>query len=132
MLEHIGWPAILTVSACLCLLGLITLFYMFAYLLGRGRLGGIRKIVAIFGTVGLVVPAGIEAVGLVNNEVAEALSKFLWPTSVVAMIGEYGDPVLYLIFWFGVGVLSSVGLYGSVGALVAIAWSWIPEKQHNS
>jgi len=105
---------------------------MFAYLLGRGRLGGIRKIVAIFGTVGLVVPAGIEAVGLVNNEVAEALSKFLWPTSVVAMIGEYGDPVLYLIFWFGVGVLSSVGLYGSVGALVAIAWSWIPEKQHNS
>ena len=129
--EHAGWPAILITSACLCLLGFVTLFYMFAHLLHRGRRGCARRMVAIFGTVGLLVPAGVWAVALMNDEAGEVLRP-LWPTSVVAMIGEQGDPVFQIIVLFGVAVLSNVGLYGFIRLLVGGAWNWIYKNQSGS
>lgn len=110
---------ILIMLACLCLVGLVTLFDMFAVgFLQRGRQNRARKTVAAFGTIGLLIPAAISAASLINNEVGEALSRPLWPTFFVLGAGEYGDPVMYIILVFAAAVLSNVGLYGLIGLLV--------------
>jgi hypothetical protein len=129
ILKYLGWPASLIIAACLSIFGLVVLFYMFSHsILRRGHHGGVRRIAAIFGAVGLLAPAGVGATALINNEVGELLRP-LWPTSFVAMAGENGDPHLYMVLLFGVAVLSNVGLYGLIGLIFGGGWTWIRRKQ---
>ena len=132
MLEMLGRPTVLTLilSACLCLFGLVTLFYMFVLgLLHRGPQSRIWKIVAIFGAIGLLVPAAVLPTSLLNNDIGKALARLLWPTYFVLGAGESGDPVVYIIVVFGAAVLSNVGLYGVLGLLVGAVWMRIQARR---
>jgi hypothetical protein len=132
MIKQLEWPTVFIpiVLACLCLVGIVTLLHMFsAVFLQRGRHSRVRKTVAAFGTIGLLSPAAVSVVSLINNEVGEALSRPLWPTFFVLGAGEYGDPVMYIILVFAAAILSNVGLYGLVGLLVGGVCTWIRAKQ---
>jgi len=132
MLEILGRPTVptLIISACLCVLGLVTLFHIFVLVfLQRGRQSRIWKIVAIFGTIGLLVPAVLLPTSLVNNEIGEALARLIWPTYFVLGAGESGDPVMYVVVFFGAAVLSNVGLYGVLGLVVGSVWTRIRAKR---
>jgi hypothetical protein len=114
----------LTITACLCLFGVVTLSNMFALgVLRRGWQSTARRIFAIFGTIGLSLAAALLAVSLINNEIGETLSRPLWPTVFVLGAGEYGDPLWYVTLVFAAAILSNVGLYGLAGLIVG--WIWV-------
>ena len=126
MFERLGWTKALTITvlACLCLFGVVTLSNMFALgVLQRGRQSTARRMFAIFGTIGLSLAAALLAVSLINNEVGETLSRPLWPTVFVLGAGEYGDPLWYVTLVFAAAILSNVGLYGLTGLIVGSIWA---------
>jgi hypothetical protein len=128
MFENLGMRAGLIIAAVLCLCGLPTLFWMFTYgVLRRGRRSRLRTVFVVFGTLGLLIPAGIGAVSLTNRVVPDSILS-AWPTSFLLAAGEYGDPLWYVILPFGAAIVGNVGLYGFAGLLVGGAWNWIRSK----
>lgn len=135
MVEHLGWTTALTITvlACLCLFGVVTLSNMFALgVLQRGCQSTARRIFAVFGTIGLSLAATLLAVSLINNEVGETLSRPLWPTAFVLGAGEYGDPLWYVTLVFAAAILSNVGLYGLAGLIVGAIWVRVRSKHDAS
>jgi hypothetical protein len=83
--------------------------------------------VVAFGILGLLVPLGYIVVGSIRNEGAGTLSfvEWLWPTSIMLMAGEKGDPPAGVLIVFGAAVLSNVGVHGFLGLIVGGTWEWI-------
>jgi hypothetical protein len=126
MLEDVGWADIvlLIISTCLCLFGLVTFFYVVALgVFRRAHQSPVRKVVAIFGMIGLLLPAVLWAVSLINIDVADALLRPLWPTSFILGAAESGDDLWYVILVFAAAILSNVGSYGLAGLIVGSVWT---------
>ena len=119
---------LLILSLCLCLFGLVTLYVVFTYLiLGRGRQNCARRTLVVFGSLGLLIAAGIGLTA-VGSWGAPDWVYYLWPTAFVLGAGEYGDPLWYVVLVFSVAILSNVGLYGGLGFFVGWVWSRIRAK----
>jgi len=116
---------LLILALSLCLFGLVTLYAAFTFLiLGRGRKNCVRSTLVVFGSVGLLIAAGIGLMALSSWAPPDPV-YYLWPTAFVLGAGEYGDPLWYVVLVFSVAILSNVGLYGAMGGFLGWAWSRI-------
>ena len=110
------------------LFGLFTsgaiLTYAFRPTLRKSR---VWTLLVAFGVLGLLVPVVFIVVGWVWNVGAGTLSlvEWLWPTSIMLMAGERGDPLSAALIVFGSAILGNVGLYGFVGLIVGRIWKWM-------
>ncbi len=125
-IEDVGF-LILALGLCLC--GILTLFWMFAYVfLARGRGNYTRRMLVCFGLVGLLIPSLLGLWSLINIVPADPV-YYLWPTSFVLGAGEYGDALWYIILIFSVAIIGNIGAYGIVGFFVGWVYSRIRAKR---
>jgi hypothetical protein len=110
--------------------GLITSSAICAYAVRRKlRSNRLWTTVVIFGALGLFVSSVFTLIALVRNDDSAFLAGWLWPTSIVLLAGERGDPILAVLVVFGAAILSNIGVYGLVGLAVGWTWNWIRPVQ---
>ena len=114
------------------LFGLITSGAICAYALRQKvRTSRVWTAVVIFGFLGLFVASVSTIVGLVRNGDSALAAGWLWPTSIMLMAGERGDPISAMLVVFGMAILGNVGVYGFVGLIVGQIWnSMRPSQDH--
>jgi hypothetical protein len=81
--------------------------------------------VVVFGILGLLVPSVFTAIAFVRNDDSASSAGWLWPTSIMLMAGERGDPLIASVVVFGMATLANVGVYGFVGLIVGTIWNWV-------
>lgn len=100
--------------------------YRFRRKMHRNRLW---TTVVLFGILGFVIASIFSAIALIRNDDSAMRAGILWPTSIIFMAGEPGDPISSLLVVFGAAILSNVVVYGFVGLVVGGVWKWVGPDQ---
>ncbi len=113
-----------TVAGALCVI--LTIIW----LLSRTRLNSFRKVALAFVFAGAIIPIVILPIWFWTNEHPffsrfEDVAVVLWPSSIVTMALEGPEPAPWstIAFVYGFAILGNVGLYGTVGLIVA--WVYV-------
>jgi len=90
--------------------------------------------VVALGAIGLLIPLVYIVVGSIMNVGAGTLSlvEWLWPTSIMLIAGERGDPLSAALVVFGMAILGNVGAYGSVGLIIGSVRALVSKMARDS
>lgn len=108
-----------------CLIGLVLAGLSVVWLARSRPLTPFKKIVVTFVLIGVLIPAAVAPIWLWSHKhvgavvAMEHFVKTFWPTSIALMALEGPSPWSAIILIYSFSILANIGLYGTVGLLLA-------------
>jgi hypothetical protein len=107
----------------------IVFVYFPRWMMHRYKVNGVRKMTAYFALAGLLVSIAFTCGYFLTHSEMVTEALLLWPTALILMDMDGHASISATIANFGLAILSNVGLYAWLGAVVA--WMRNHFHKHN-